>query len=74
MPPILDACLVVGELDVTQGARLASFLADRPANADQAQHRPEDHGLCRGLKPSGRVWEGNSKVAKPVKDAIKAKR
>jgi predicted KAP-like P-loop ATPase len=73
VPPILDACLVVGEVDVTQGARLASFLADRPGT----QIRPNIVPKIMGYPWTETVWarwEGNSKVAKPVKDAIKAKR
>ena len=73
VPPILDACLVVAEVDVTQGARLASFLADRPGT----QIRPNIVPKIMGYPWTETVWarwEGNAKVAKPVKDAIKAKR
>lgn len=73
VPPILDACLVVGEVDVTQGARLASFLADRPGTQIKPNIVPKIMGYPWTETVWAR-WEGNSKVAKPVKDAIKAKR
>jgi predicted KAP-like P-loop ATPase len=73
VPPILDACLIVGEVDVTQGARLASFLADRPGT----QIKPNIVPKIMGYPWTETVWtrwEANAKVGKPVKDAIKAKR
>ena len=73
VPPILDACLAVGEVDVTQGARLASFLADRPGTQIKPNIVPKIMGYPWTETVWAR-WEGNSKVAKPVKDAIKAKR
>jgi predicted KAP-like P-loop ATPase len=73
VPAILDACLVVGEVDVTQGARLASFLADRPGTQIKPNIVPKIMGYPWAETVWAR-WEGNSKVAKPVKDAIKAKR
>jgi predicted KAP-like P-loop ATPase len=73
VPPILDACLVVCDVDATQGARLASFLGERPG----PQIKPNIVPKIMGYDWTESVWtrwESNSKVAKPVKEAIKAKR
>jgi predicted KAP-like P-loop ATPase len=73
VPPILDACLVVGDVDVTQGERLASFLADRPGTQIKPNIVPKIMGYLWTETVWAR-WEASSQVAKPVKDAIKAKR
>lgn len=72
VPPILEACLVVTEADPSQGARLASFLRDRPS----AQIRPNivpkigDQAWAPGIFDT---WE-KGPVAGPVKAAIKRQR
>jgi len=68
-PPILNACLVLGEVDTVQGKRLATFLTERPP----AQIKPSIIP-----KIQGQVWAKNvfvkwssSAVSAPVKKAIK---
>lgn len=73
VPPILDACLVVAETEPTQGARLATFLAERPPTQIKANIVPKTAGNAWTETVWG-AWEKNSKVIKPVKDAIKARR
>ena len=69
VPPILEACLALSEVDLPQGNRLAAFLAERPA----AQIRPNivpkiaDQPWARGVLEK---WDGLD-VSKPVKNAIK---
>jgi predicted KAP-like P-loop ATPase len=72
-PPILDACLVVCDVDQTQGPRLATFLTERPATQIKANIVPKIMGYAWTETVWG-SWEKNPKVTKPVKDAIKAKR
>ena len=69
VPPILEACLVVAEVDPPQGAHLAAFLSERPA----AQIKPNIVP-----KIADQLWARNvldkwdrSNVARPVKAAIK---
>jgi hypothetical protein len=72
VPPILDACLTLGEIDPAQGGRLSSFLIARPAS----QIRP-------GIVPkiSDQPWAvtvfdawTQANVAAPVKAAITRRR
>ena len=73
VPPILEACLVVAEVEPTQGARLAGFLGERPATQIRANIVPKimGHAWTESVWSS---WEQDSKVGKPVKDAITANR
>jgi predicted KAP-like P-loop ATPase len=72
VPPILDACLVVAEVDQSQGKRLAAFLADRPHNQIEPNIVPKvaEHAWSENLF---RGWESGS-VSEPVKAAIKRRR
>lgn len=44
VPEILEACLVIGEHDLAQGQRLASFLRDRPISQIQPSIVPKVNG------------------------------
>jgi predicted KAP-like P-loop ATPase len=73
VPPILDACLTVAEVEPTQGSRLAAFLSERPA----AQIKPNVVPKIEGnswTETVWQAWEGSSQVSRPVKNAIKARR
>jgi predicted KAP-like P-loop ATPase len=72
-PAILEACLIVCDVDSTQGARLATFLTERPATQIKPNIVPRTMGYP-WTETVWTAWEKNSKVTKPVKDAIKAKR
>lgn len=68
VPPILEACIAVAEVDPPQGARLAAFLADRPASQIQPNIVPRI-----GDQPwAKRVFEAwrSSTVSPPVKAAM----
>jgi predicted KAP-like P-loop ATPase len=68
VPPILEACIAVAEVDPPQGARLAAFLADRPVSQIQPNIVPRI-----GDQPwAKRVFEAwrSSTVSPPVKAAI----
>jgi predicted KAP-like P-loop ATPase len=67
-PPILDAAIVLCEIDATQGTRFAAFLAERP---------PSQIKAAIVLKISGEAWAPpvfekwkKSGVSAPVKKAI----
>jgi predicted KAP-like P-loop ATPase len=70
-PPILDACLVVCDVDATQGDRLAAFLMDRPPTQVKPSIVPKLMGYT-WTQTVWRSWEENPKITKPVKEAIKA--
>jgi predicted KAP-like P-loop ATPase len=72
-PPILEACLVVSAAEPTQGARLATFLAERPPTQIKANIVPKIAGNA-WTETVWVTWEKNPAVIKPVKDAIKARR
>ncbi len=67
-PPILEACMVVADLDETQGERLAGFLIELPS----AQIKPSIVPKIQGLPWASRVLEkwASGDVTKPVKAAI----
>lgn len=72
-PPILDACLVIAEIDPGQGARLAGFLAERPP----AQVKPNVVPKISGYDWTETVWgawEKNPGLSQPVKKAIETGR
>jgi predicted KAP-like P-loop ATPase len=72
-PGILDACLVVGDIDNGQGQRLAVFLSERPPTQVKANIVPKIAGYV-WTEVVWNSWDQNSKIAKPVKSAIKARR
>lgn len=69
VPPILEACLALSEVDPPQGNRLAAFLAERPAAQVKPNIVPKiaDQPWARGVLEK---WDGLD-VSKPVKNAIK---
>ncbi|HCY63451.1 MAG TPA: ATPase [Oxalobacteraceae bacterium] len=71
-PPILDACLVLSEVDPVQGARLAAFLSERPT----AQVRPNIVPKIIDQPWVNSVFDTwvESDVAGPVKGAITVNR
>ena len=73
VPPILEACLVVAEIDPQQGQRLAGFLSDRPGIQVRANIVPkiEDQSWAKSVFSA---WEKDDEVSKPVKSAIKQRR
>ncbi len=68
VPPILEACIAVAEVDPPQGARLAAFLADRPASQIQPNIVPRI-GDQSWAKRVFEAWR-SSAVSPPVKAAI----
>lgn len=72
VPPILDACLTLADVDPVQGARLAAFLRDRPAAQIEPNIVPKiaDQSWAGGVFDA---WEAND-ISKPVKNAIKRRR
>lgn len=73
VPPILEACLVVAEIDPSQGQRLAGFLKERPGSQIRANIVPkiEDQEWSKSVFYT---WEKDSDISKPVKTAIKHRR
>lgn len=72
VPAILEACLVVTEVDPPQGQRLAGFLCDRPAS----QVKPNIIPKIADLAWSGPVlsaWD-NSDISRTVRNAIKQRK
>lgn len=69
VPPILEACLALSEVDPPQGSRLAAFLAERPAAQVKPNIVPKiaDQPWARGVLEK---WDGLD-VSRPVKTAIK---
>jgi predicted KAP-like P-loop ATPase len=72
VPPILEACLTISEVDPPQGARLAAFLRERPAAQIQPNIIPK-LGDQPWAKEVFDIWDAGL-VSKPVKAAIKRKR
>jgi predicted KAP-like P-loop ATPase len=69
VPKILEACLVIGDIDGAQGSRLAAFLSERPP----AQITPAIVPKISARAWANRVfakWESLN-VDQPVKNAIK---
>jgi predicted KAP-like P-loop ATPase len=73
VPPILDACLAVGEAEPTQGLRLGAFLSERPPTQVKANIIPKISGYS-WTETVWKSWEENSRVGRPVRSAIKARR
>jgi len=70
VPPILEACIVVAEADPTQGARLAAFLASRPAAQIQPNIVPKI-GDQPWAGSAFDAWDKATGLSRPVKTAIK---
>lgn len=71
-PPILDACIALSEIDPAQGARLATFLRERPSQQIEPNIVPKigDQPWADGLF---QAWKDGD-VSKPVKAAIKRRK
>jgi len=71
VPPVLDACLVVTEVDPSQGARLAGFLGERPPSQIKANivAKIADQSWSTAVF---NVW-GTKQISQPVKAAIRRK-
>ncbi|KAA0114394.1 P-loop NTPase fold protein [Mycolicibacterium sp. P9-22] len=69
VPPILDACIVVAEVDSAQGNALAGFLMDRPPQQIQASIVPKIAQLPWASDVLRR-WATSAGVGGPVKKAI----
>lgn len=71
-PSILDACMAVAAADAPQGARLSGFLKERPAIQIKASIVPKiaDEQWSKTVFD---VWNDDEDIAKPVKNAIKAR-
>jgi predicted KAP-like P-loop ATPase len=71
VPDILNACLIVSEVDPTQGNRLAAFLSERPTTQIQPDIVPKikDFDWAKGVFDK---WDKS--VSKVVKNAITAAR
>lgn len=73
VPPILDACLTISDIEPMHGPRLAAFLSERPPT----QIRPNIVPKIADYPWTATVWiswEQNPRVSRPVKNAIKARR
>ncbi|EID14493.1 KAP family P-loop NTPase fold protein [Mycolicibacterium phlei] len=70
-PPILDACIVVAEVDPAQGDALAGFLINRPPQQIQASIVPKIARLP-WARPVMTKWMSDPAVENPVKRAIES--
>ncbi len=70
VPPILEACILLAGLDVTQAERLAAFLKERPGTQIRASIIPKIAD-CAWAQPLFSEWSTDATVVKPVKSAIK---
>lgn len=73
VPHILDACLVIAEVDPPQGQRLAGFLKERPSTQIKANIIPKiaDQAWSKSVFSK---WEQDGDIIRPVKSAIKQRR
>ncbi len=69
VPPILDACIVVAEVESTQGSTLAGFLIDRPPQQIQPSIVPKIAQLLWAPAVMEH-WAKSSGIEGPVKRAI----
>lgn len=71
-PQILNACLVVSEVDPPQGQRLASFLKERPGSQIKPSIVPKiaDQPWSKSVFSA---WDSDDTVSKTVKNAIKTR-
>lgn len=72
VPGILEACLVVAEVDPPQGARFAAFLFERPGSQIRPNIVPKISDLP-WAKDVLDKWQSIPGVSTPVKTAIKRK-
>ncbi len=72
-PSILEACMAVAAADAPQGQRLSGFLKERPAMQIKASIVPKiaDELWSKNVFDA---WEEDEDIAKPVKNAIRARR
>ena len=72
-PAILEACMAVAAADAPQGQRLSGFLKERPAIQIKASIVPKiaDELWSKNVFDA---WNEDEDIAKPVKNAIKARR
>jgi predicted KAP-like P-loop ATPase len=72
-PAILEACMAVAAADAPQGQRLSGFLKERPATQIRASIVPKiaDELWSKNVFDA---WNEDDDIAKPVKNAIKARR
>lgn len=72
-PSILEACMAVAAADAPQGQRLSGFLKERPATQIKASIVPKiaDELWSKNVFDA---WDEDEDIAKPVKNAIKARR
>lgn len=69
VPPILEACIVVAEVDSTQGSAMAGFLIGRPPQQIQASIVPKIAQLPWASDVLNH-WVNSSEIGGPVKKAI----
>lgn len=69
VPPILEACIVVAEVDSTQGSVMAGFLIGRPPQQIQASIVPKIAQLPWASDVLNH-WVNSSEIGGPVKKAI----
>jgi predicted KAP-like P-loop ATPase len=72
-PSILEACIIISEIDSTQGQRLAGFLKERPA----VQIKPSIIPKIADRNWANTVligWEKDPDISRMVKSAIKQRR
>ena len=70
VPAILDACILIAELDLTQSERLAAFLKERPGSQIKASIVPKISDYA-WAKPVLRGWLSDTTVGAATKSAIK---
>ena len=72
VPPILNACMVVAEVDPPQGQRLASFLKERPGSQIKPSIVPKiaDQPWSKSVFSA---WDSDDAVSKTVRSAIKTR-
>jgi len=73
VPPILEACLVVAEIDLTEGQRLAAFLSELPGVQIKSNIVPKIGDQPWASSVFGR-WESSPGIASTVKRAIAQRR
>lgn len=72
VPPILNACMVMAEVDPPQGQRIASFLKDRPSQQIKPSIVPKIADQLWS-KSVFSAWDGDNGISKTVKSAIKTR-
>ncbi|WP_099607689.1 KAP family NTPase [Vibrio coralliilyticus] len=69
-PKILDACIVLSQVDASQGERIASFLKDRPGSQIQPSIIPKisDEYWSKSVFD---YWSDDEEVSGPVRKAVR---